>query len=198
MITKMICTASILCSLALALSPAGAAEEQERPKLKPALLVIDVQNIWLPMMAQADRDVAPANINKAIALFRKLEYPVIAVYHSDPKHGPPPGTEPFKFPEWVAVRADDPVIVKAHSSSFPETGLDSLLKKSGRDAVFLCGLSATGCVLATYFGATERGYLACMVKDALLSDDSTHTAAVEDICASASIDEMESLLKRRD
>ena len=45
----------------------------------------------------------------------------------------------------------------------------------------LCGLSATGCVLATYFDAVGRDYRTFMVKNGLISHDSELTDGVEEI-----------------
>lgn len=189
-------TALIL--LALLLSPlSSAGEEQQELDLRPALLVIDVQNIWLPRMAEEDRAAAPDRINETIALFRAHGYPVIRVYHSDPEQGPEPGTEPFEFPGWVAVTDDDPTIIKAHPSAFAKTDLEQVLKDRDRNIVFLCGLSATGCVLATYFGALERDFMVIMVKDALLSGDASQTDVIEDICYSMTIDEVKDTLEGR-
>jgi hypothetical protein len=69
-IKKVIWAAPILLSLTLVLPGAGAAGDQERPDLRPAFLVVDVQNIWLPLMAEGDRNPALAKINEAIALLR--------------------------------------------------------------------------------------------------------------------------------
>jgi len=195
-ITKTVLMACIIFALALqgAIAAEDQQEDEQLPLMKPALLVIDIQNAWLPFMAVADRDSAPAKINEAIALFRKSGNPVITVYHTDPKLGPPPGTDAFKFPDWVAIEADDPVIVKNYPSSFKETALDSVLKEKGCNAVFLCGLSATGCVLATYFGADERGYVAFMVDGALISPKSEHTRMIEEISDSVTLGELATLL----
>lgn len=173
------------------LRPGGEASEAGgRVKVEPALVVMDVQNLWLPRMAQEDRDSALTAINEAIALFRQHGYPVVAVYHSDPEGGPERGTEPFEFPSSIALADDDPRVVKAHASAFQETELAELLRDKGCNAVFLCGLSATGCVLATYFGAMERDFIPVMVAGTLLSPDASHTRAVEEICRSMTIDEL--------
>lgn len=183
----------------LALQGVIAAEDQEEsqqpPIMKPALIVIDIQNVWLPFMATADKDSAPAKINEAITLFRESKNPVIVVYHTDPKLGPPPGTDPFKFPDWVAIEDSDPVIVKNYPSSFQKTALDSVLKEKGVNAVFLCGLSATGCVLATYFGAGERDYVPFMVSGALISPKTEYTRTIEEILSSVGTQELATLLK---
>ncbi len=168
----------------------GAQEDQEGPEMKPVLIVVDVQNVWLPRMAEENRKSAPQKINDVIALFREFGHPVIRVYHSDPKRGPEPDTEPFEFPETIAVTDDDVRIVKDHPSSFTKTELDQILREGERNTLFLCGLSATGCVLATYFGALERDYKVFLVEDALLSHNASYTSSVEEIFHSMTIDEI--------
>ena len=185
----------LLLSLLAAWVPASSAEGENELDLRPVLLVVDVQNAYLPHMAQADKDSAAAPINEAIALFRKSGNPVIVVQHTDPKRGPEPGSEPSQFADWVNVTAGDPHIVKMHPSAFTHTDLDSLLKSMDRNSVFLCGLSAVGCVLATYFGALDRDYMTFMVEGALISHDATYTDVVEDICYSVSIEELATALK---
>jgi len=172
----------------------GAAEEEGKKELKPALLVIDVQNVWMPRMAEKDRQVAPEKINEAIALFREFQCPVIRVYHTSPTHGPEPGTEPFEFDASILVSDDDPKVVKNYPSAFAKTNLDEILRDSERNTLFLCGLSATGCALATYFGAMERDYTVFMIEDALLSGNADHTDVIEQICYSATVEDARKIL----
>jgi nicotinamidase-related amidase len=174
---------------------APAEEEREKIEVKPVLLVIDVQNAWMPMMAEKDKMSAPHNINKAIALFREFGQPVIRVYHTDPERGPEPGTQAFEFPDSIEVMDSDPIVIKNHPSSFLKTDLEKMLREDGQNTVFLCGLSATGCVLATYFGGSEGDFMAFMVKDALLSSNAEYTDMVEDICYSVSLEELRKLLE---
>jgi nicotinamidase-related amidase len=175
-----------------------AGDESEREEIRPVLVVMDVQNIWIPRMSEADRESAPQKINESIALFRKFGLPVIPVYHSDPQRGPEPGTEPFEFPSSIDIEDGDPRIVKAHPSAFTETNLESLLREGEHNTVVLCGLSAVGCVLATYFGAMDRGFTVLMVEDALLSHDASYTDVIEDICYSVTIEELEEILENPD
>jgi len=42
---------------------------------KPALLVIDVQNKYIPMMSEEDQNIAPEYINGFIWLFRQHDLP---------------------------------------------------------------------------------------------------------------------------
>ncbi|MBN2432939.1 MAG: isochorismatase family protein [Acidobacteria bacterium] len=157
--------------------------EQPAPKrMKPALLVIDVQNQYLPMMAEKDRQHAIEYINYAIWLFRQHGFPVIRVHHTDPKYGPAPGSQGFAFPKEINTTDDDPQIVKNYGDAFKKTDLDTLLKEKGCNGVFCCGLSAVGCALATYHGAKNHDYSTFMIKDALLSHNDVYTDYVEQIC----------------
>ena len=195
LVLLVLCTAFVM-SMAPALASAQeAAEEKERVPIKPVLLVIDVQNQWMPMMAEDDRATAPDTINAAIAMFREYGYPVIRVYHSDPKRGPERGTEEFEFPRSIAVTDADPMVVKTRGSSFIDTDLEQMLKDADRNVVFMCGLSATGCVLATYFGGQERGFTCLMVKEALLSANSEYTDVIEDICYSISLADLKGVME---
>jgi nicotinamidase-related amidase len=151
-------------------------------KIKPALLVIDIQNAYLPYMDEKDKKWGMEGINYYIALFRANGFPVIRVYHTDPKGGPKPDSEEFEFPKTVAILPDDAKVIKNYPSAFKKTDLDKMLKAKGCNAVFLCGLSAVGCVLATYHGAMDLDYDVFMLKDALISHDAALTKAVQEIC----------------
>jgi len=120
---------------------------------------------------------------------------VIRVYHSDVERGPEPGTEPFEFPASIAVTENDPKVVKHYPSSFTKTDLEQILREQERNTVVLCGLSATGCVLATYFGAMEREFTVLMVEGALLSHDASYTGVIEKICYMVTLDELKDILE---
>ena len=164
----------------------GQAQRIVAGKIRPALLVVDVQNAFIPFMAEADQKSAPEAINGAIHLFRTFHQPVIRVYHADPGRGPAPGTKAFEFPESFQVKAEDPKVIKNFGNAFIKTDLDKLLKEKGINTVFVCGLSATGCGLATYRGAEDLGYTVFMIKSGLMSPKASQTEAIEDICDSVS------------
>lgn len=157
-------------------------EKQSPQKMRPALLVIDIQNAYLPYISEEDKGIGMYMINAAIQLFRENGFPVIRVYHTDPKEGPPPGTEAFEFPETVKIKPEDPKIVKNYPNAFKKTELKKWLRDKGYDTVFLCGLSAVGCVLATYWDASNLDFNVFMIKDAIMSHNSSYTDFVEDIC----------------
>lgn len=164
------------------LAAADAAKAVPAAKIKPALLVIDIQNAYLPYMDEKDKKTGMEMINYFIALFRANGFPVIRVYHTDLKAGPKPDSEEFAFPKTVAILPDDAMVIKNYPSAFKKTELDKLLKAKGCNTLFLCGLSAVGCVLATYHGAMDLDYEAFMLKDALISHDAALTKAVQEIC----------------
>ncbi len=154
---------------------------QPAKKMKPALLVIDIQNAYLPLMPEHERNIALRNINGIIWLFREYGFPIVRIYHTDAEFGPKIGTKDFRFPSSVRVKPRDPKIVKNFPNAFKKTDLKNMLDKRGCNTVFLCGLSAVGCVLATHFAAKDLGYTSFMVKGALISHDSQYTKFVENV-----------------
>ncbi|HVP91716.1 MAG TPA: isochorismatase family protein [Terriglobales bacterium] len=173
----------LFLSLILATAVFAAAQARPAPaKAKPALLVIDIQNAFLPHMDEKDVKRGMDMINYVIALFRDNGFPVIRVYHTDPKAGPVVDSQDFQFPKTTAVKPDDPRVIKNFPNAFKKTNLDALLKEKHINTLFLCGLSATGCVLATYHGALDMDYDVFMVKGALISPSAADTGHVEEIC----------------
>ena len=165
-------------------------QEKGKKELKPALLVIDVQNAFVPMMDQSDKDRAFQMINGAIWVFENSKLPIIRVYHQDDKWGPATDSEGFKFDPAIKFSAEYPMVVKHYGDGFNKTDLDKILKEKGINTVFLCGLSATGCVLATFIGATNHDYKAFMVKDALLSPNAAQTNVIEEIMNTVDLETM--------
>ncbi len=169
--------------------------DPEKKEMNPALLVIDIQEAYLPMMDAQERDLGLRMINGAIWLFRQHGLPVIRVYHSDPQFGPSPGDKGFEFPGSVIIKDDDSKIVKNFPSAFTKTDLDNVLRGKNVNTVYLCGLSAVGCVLATYFGAVDRGYETFMVKNAVMSHKAEYTKVVEDITETVSFKTLQFMLE---
>jgi nicotinamidase-related amidase len=157
------------------------AQEKTKEPIRPALLVIDIQNKFLPWMDEKDREMGMMYIKGYIEEFRKLGLPIIRIYHSDPKEGPFPGTPEFEFPDDAGIAKDDPMIVKTYGNGFTKTDLDKILKEKEANTLFLCGLSSVGCVLATYIGAQDHDYKVFLLKDAIFSHKSEYTSQIETI-----------------
>ncbi len=170
-----------LCLLLAALVPGIAAAENDIVKGKPVLIVMDTQNAFMPMMDSTEIDGAKRMINATIALFREQGLPVVRVYHTSTEHGPPRGSDAFQFPSDIAISDSDPMVVKTFPSAFKDTELKSVLDSLGSDTVFLSGLSATGCVSATYWEAHSLGLDVFMVRGGLISHKHSLTEAVEEM-----------------
>jgi nicotinamidase-related amidase len=148
-------------------------------KVKPALLIIDVQNFYLRMIPQRDKEMAIFFINLLIDLFRKNDFPIIKIYHHNEEDGPRPGTEEFEYPASILIKPEDPRIIKTYSDSFNKTNLDSVLIEKESNTLFICGLSAVGCVLATRTGSQNHDYNTFIVRDAIMSHNTEYTKNVE-------------------
>ena len=156
-------------------------KKKQSAKMNPALLIIDVQNQYIPYMSKEDQDLAIQMMNRAIWIFRENNLPVIRIYHTDPEWGPNEDSPGFEFHDSLKILPDDPLVIKTYPSSFTKTNLDEILKEKEINALFICGLSSVGCVLATYMDAASHDYKAFLVKDALLSHKEKYTDNVEEM-----------------
>ncbi len=171
----------LLILSALSGSAAAPKETVTSERMRPVLLVVDVQNQYLQYMDPADKGIAMWVIPSVIQAFRDGGFPIIRVYHTDPQAGPAQGTEAFQYPAEIPVRPDDPMVIKNYPSGFKKTGLEKLIREKGCNTVFLCGLSSVGCVLATYEAAVDLDFTAFLVKDGLMCHNATFTNTIEDI-----------------
>jgi nicotinamidase-related amidase len=151
--------------------------------MKPALLVIDIQNKWLSQSPglRASVELRVDVINSAIALFRKTGHPIIVVHHVDKEEGPDPGTEDFEFLPSISVDAGDVRVVKNYPNAFNKTDLESLLRRMQVDTVILSGLSATACVMATYIGAEDRDLHVYLLRDGVAAGNEQNVRFAEEI-----------------
>src|SRR4030042_6277142 len=168
---------------------------QTKTQVKPALLIIDIQNAFLNMVPEREKEVALYNINIYIELFRSYGFQVIRIYHFSEEYGPQQDTDQFEFPASVLIKSEDPKVIKTYADGFNKTDLDQVIKENGSNTLFLCGLSAVGCVLATWIGAQDQDYKAFMVKDAIMSHNSDYTNNVEDMFDALSYDVVKLILE---
>ncbi|MCX6284121.1 MAG: isochorismatase family protein [Bacteroidetes bacterium] len=117
--------------------------EEDIKKLNLALLVIDIQNDYLPYMSETDRKSAMDTINKAISIFHLK------------------------------------------------------IKLLGVNTIVLCGLSATGCVLGTYFGGIDHDYMTLMLRDGLISAKTEQTAVIREISAGLDYGALKNILSMK-
>ncbi len=170
----------------------------QKRKFKPALLVIDIQKFSLKFIPAGDIEPALFRINMIIDLFRKNDFPVIRIYHLSEEHGLVQGKEDFEFPDSVSIKPEDPMIIKTYPDSFNKTYLDNVLKENDCNTLFICGLSATGCALATWMGAFNHDYKAFLIKDALMSPNKEHTTNIEIMFDAVGYDVIKLILENAD
>jgi nicotinamidase-related amidase len=188
----------IICVLTLISSgniKAQQKEDQDPKGIIPALLVIDIQNEFLIMAGEREKELAFWIINAYIDAFHANGFPVIRIYHTDPASGPKPGTPAFEYPDSIHIQADDPKVVKNFANAFKKTDLDRILQEKGCNTLFLCGLSSVGCVIATYFGAKDLDYKTFLIKDALLSHNPGYTDDIEKIFNALDYEAVEAILE---
>jgi nicotinamidase-related amidase len=173
----------------------GQETEKENFKMKPALLIIDVQKEFTPMMSQGDQAKALEMMNWSMWTFRNANLPVIRVYHVAPEWGLNEESPGFAFHDSLKISSEDPRIVKTYGSAFTKTNLVELLKEKEINTLFLCGLSSTGCVLATYMDAASHDYKAFMIKDAMLGPTEEYTDNVEKMFSALDLDTVMYMLK---
>ena len=167
-------------------------------KIKPALLVIDIQNFSLKYIPDKDKEAALNKINMYIDLFRNHAFPIIRIYHFNKQHGLIQGSKDFEFPESIPVQSEDPMVIKTYPDGFNKTDLDKVLKERGCNTLFVCGLSATGCALATWLGAFNHDYKAFLVKDAIMSPNKDYTTNIEIMFDAVGFDVIQLILENAD
>jgi nicotinamidase-related amidase len=185
----------LLILSALSVFAAGPKEAAVSERMRPVLLVIDVQNQYLQYIDPADKGMGMWVIPSVIQLFREGGFPIIRVYNTDPKWGPAQGTEAFEFPNTIPVTQEDPMVVKNYPNGFKKTPLEKLIRERGCNTVFLCGLSSVGCVLATYQAAVDLDFTAFLVKDGLMSHNASYTNTIEDIFDAVGTEAVKAMLK---
>jgi len=162
------------------------------PRAGDALVVVDVQNDFLPggaLPVPRGDDVVPP-LNAVMAVFEERTLPIIASRDWHPANhcsfrdrgGPwPPhciaGTRGASFAPELRLPATADVISKAVTpdsdaySAFAGTDLDGRLRRAGVTRLFVGGLATDYCVLNTVLDARRAGYHVVLLLDAVRSVD---------------------------
>lgn len=162
--------------------------EKKGNGIRPSLVIIDVQNRYMPFIPPRDKEMGVHFINMLIELFRGKDLPIVRIYHRDAENGSVEGTEQFEYDASVQIKSEDTQIIKIYSDSFNKTNLDEVLKERGINTLFLCGQSAVGCVMATRTGAFNHDYKPFIVKDAIMCHNSNYTRNIEAMFNAVSFD----------
>ena len=164
--------------------------------MRPALLVIDVQNEFFDINQACSNSLKSAieYINAAIDLFREKNLPIIVIQHKDDDQGLVPGKPGFDVPKSVKLKSQDVRIVKTYGNSFTKTGLAEKLRELQVDTVIVSGFCAEYCVLSTYRGAQDFDFTPIMLKGSLASENAEHIRFVEEITEIISYGALKTLL----
>ena len=164
--------------------------------MKPALLVIDIQNEFFNLNQACSDSLKSAieYVNAAIDLFREKNLPVVVIQHKSEEKGLVPGKSGFDVPESVKLMPKDIRVVKTYSNSFTKTGLAEKLRELEVDTVIVTGFCAEYCVLSTYRGAQDFDFTPIILKGSLASDNAEHIRFVEEISEIISYGALKKLL----
>jgi nicotinamidase-related amidase len=151
--------------------------------------VIDIQNKWLDSSQGLKESLEKRVdlINSAISLFRKKGLPIIRVYHVDKEEGPLPDTEGFEFLPSIEIAETDKRVIKNYPNAFNRTELADILMQNEVDVVVLCGLSAIGCVMATYVGAEDHDLHPFLLRDGVAAGSERFVNFAEEIFETLSV-----------
>lgn len=166
----------------------NSADDVFTPHAGDALLIVDIQNDFLPggsLAVPRGDEVVPV-LNRYIERFRARSLPVYATRDWHPpdhcsfqaRGGPwPPhcvaGTPGAGFAPALALPPDTVVISKAASpdkdaySGFEGTDLAQRLRDAGARRLFIGGLATDYCVLNTVKDALSRGFTVLLLEDAV-------------------------------
>ena len=149
--------------------------------MKPALLIIDVQNRFFETSPATAESLTQAihHINEAIGLFREKELPVICIQNMNPADNLLPGEPGFDVPEAIELLTTDERIHNRYRNAFNKTSLMEKLEEQGVDTVVVSGYCAGHCVLSTYRGAEDLDLKAIMLHGAIASNEPSTIPVVE-------------------
>lgn len=149
--------------------------------MKPALLIIDLQQIYYDtsVSAQPEMDKAIPYINWAAELFRLRKLPVFRIYHIDPQSGCIPEHPGFEMHSHITLSDSDFIIYKKYGNAFLETKLAEKLQELQVDTIFLTGISTEYCVLSTYNGAEGYPVFPIILSNAVASTDGNTDAVLK-------------------
>ena len=129
-----------------------------------ALLVVDVQVAYIPLIWRGDELVA--RIAKLITAARAQGVPVIAVQQTDPAGtAMAAGTQAWQPSPGLGLSPSDQRLEKPATDSFYNTNLAEILAETNVDTIILTGVGTDYCVDATARSALSHDLNVILVSD---------------------------------
>lgn len=160
--------------------------------MKPALIVIDMQEFFSDENPAPFREKLVPNIKSVLALARTSKLPIIHVitrYRSDesdmPKAGNrlvyarhlKAGTKNVQIIDEVKPVKGEPVVIKTRYSGFYNSDLEKNLRNLSADTLFIAGYSSDVCVRMTVIDAHNRNYNLFLLSDCVHAEkEDTHVS----------------------
>jgi len=140
------------------------------------LIIIDVQNDYFKggALELVGIEEAVKNCQLLLEKFRTAPLPIFHVQHVSSDQGAPffiPNTKGCEIHETVQPKENEALIIKNYPSSFRDTGLDGILRKSGVTELVVCGAMSHMCVDTTVRAAFDLGYSCKVISDACATRD---------------------------
>ena len=139
--------------------------------MKPALIIVDIQNDYFPggRMALMGIENAAQNARYALELFRARDLPIFHIQHVSNREGATfflPETEGVEIHESVIPKNGEHIIQKHFPNSFRDTSLNEQLQDLDVDDVIICGAMTHMCIDTTVRAAFDLGFHCLVVSDA--------------------------------
>jgi nicotinamidase-related amidase len=159
----------------------------DRPASTTALIVVDVQRAFDQWEAAGKRRNNPQAVDRIaelLAAFRANGAPVFHIRHEGtrPNSSFLPGGAGYPVKDEAREIEGEPVIMKRVNSAFIGTDLEARLRAAAVNTLVICGATTNHCVETTTRMAGNRGFDACLVRDATWTfdrigpDGDAHTA----------------------
>lgn len=172
-------TVCLVVAITLLTSIAGVAlaSDVQTPSCSTALLVIDVQHIWLSrgIMYTVDNAHITDKIAEILPFARQAGVPVVFVKDVS-ERGKTPEYR-LDMPAAIAPIEGDSISEKRMGNAFAYTDLHSILQGIGVTRVLITGLASHSCVSDTVWGALVKGYEVVILEDGHTGGQSGRIAA---------------------
>jgi nicotinamidase-related amidase len=141
------------------------------PLAQSALLVVDAQDSFkaTPRWERRDNLAFETNVAALVEAYRAAGLPVFYFLHTDGDEGFATDSPWFRLMDFLAPRADEPVLLKSTRNCFTSTDLLPRLLERGVRRVAITGLTMEQCCETTARVAADLGFAVDFVIDATVT-----------------------------